>query len=40
MFGTAGGALISDSEFAEIGFEESQEMSADGQETMLSGFHI
>lgn len=36
MFGTSDGALISDNEFAEIGFEESQEMSADGQETVLS----
>ncbi len=36
MFGTADGALISDNEFAEIGFEKSQEMSADGQETVLS----
>lgn len=36
MFSTADGTLISDNEFAEIGFEESQEMSADGQETVLS----
>lgn len=36
MFGTSDGAFISDNEFAEIGFEESQEMSADGQETVLS----
>lgn len=36
MFSTADGAFISDNEFAEIGFEESQEMSADGQETVLS----